>query len=110
MHPGASSATQTPPTVSGLMVFFLLLLLLLLDLLAPHPSPCPDAAMLEPCNHKEFCMDCAVHCERCPLCRTDIAGRLQLDEAGNVVQGAGTSDDLGVEPLAESIPEFEGPA
>ena len=39
----------------------------------------PPCVELRPCKHLEFCAECAVQCEKCPLCRSVIEARVRVD-------------------------------
>lgn len=50
----------------------------------------PPCVELLPCKHLEFCAECSVQCEKCPLCRTVIEARVRVDP---VLQPAVEDDD-----------------
>jgi hypothetical protein len=60
----------------------------------------PPCVELLPCKHLEFCAECSVQCEKCPLCRTVIEARVRVapvfQPADDVDVAPASADDAGI--------------
>eukprot|EP00038_Savillea_parva_P017468 m.20421 g.20421 ORF g.20421 m.20421 type:complete len:748 (-) comp3789_c0_seq1:1612-3855(-) len=67
----------------------------------------PPNCVVEPCNHSDFCSECASKCDRCPLCRVVITAVSPLvkDPAGPAVATtSGGADGVGTRAIPAGMP------